>query len=200
VVRGRGSHAAMPHEGVDPVLAGAHIITALQSLVSRNAPPHEVLTIGVTKMQGADAYHVIPEEAAFAGSVRYFDGGLRTLAEGNLRRLTSHVAQAFGAEALLDYRQNYPPTRNSRDEAGHAGTVAAAVAGVSEVRRDLPPSMAGEDFAFMLNERPGAYVWMGQDDAQHSAKLHHSTYDFNDAAIPFGIGYWLKLVERTLGD
>ena len=200
LVRGRGSHAAMPHEGVDPVLVGAHIVTALQSLVSRNAPPWEALTVGVTKMRGADAYHVIPDDAAFSGSLRFFNEELRALAEGNLRRLVDGVAAGFGATVELDYRRNYPPTLNSVAEARVAGEAASAVVGEEATARDLPPSMAAEDFAFMLAERPGCYVWMGQDDREHTGKLHHPSYDFNDAAIPLGITYWLRLVERCLPD
>jgi amidohydrolase len=197
-VHGRGSHAGMPHEGIDPVLVGAHIVTGLQSVVSRSAPPSQATAIGVPIFEGADAYHVIPDRVRLAGSFRYFDAAVRKRMEARIKGIAAGIAEGFGAEAEIDYRQNYPPTVNSAAEAAFAATVAGELVGEDQLAQAEPPSMAAEDFAFMLNEKPGCYVWMGQDDGDHKAKLHHPSYDFNDAAIPLGVRYWLKLVERAL--
>ena len=198
-VRGQGTHAGMPHEGVDTVLAAAHIVTALQSVPGRNVSPHDTATIGISMFRGSDAYVVMPEEAVIGGSVRYFDPKVRELAEARICSLASSIASGFGAEALIDYRVNYPPTVNATNETAIAADVAADLVGRDAVIREHEPCMAGEDFAFMLNARPGNYIWMGTDHPDHkSGKLHYPDYDFNDAAIPIGIGYWLALVDRLL--
>ena len=131
--------------------------------------------------------------------MRYFDMAARDLAEARLRALASSIAEGFGARAVIDYRKNYPPCINPAAEADIAAEVAAAVVGPENVSRDAEPCMAGEDFAFMLNARPGNYIWMGTGSADHvSGKLHYPDYDFNDASIPQGVAYWLALVDRLL--
>ncbi|HEY9566510.1 MAG TPA: M20 aminoacylase family protein [Thalassobaculum sp.] len=198
-VRGKGAHAGMPHEGVDTVLAACHIVTAFQSVASRNVPPHEAVAIAVPRFRGATAYHVLPDETEIGGSVRYFDAAVRETMEQRLRALASQIAIGFGAEAEIDYRRNYPPTVNHGAETAVAAEVAGGLVGAANVIRSCPPCMAAEDFSFMLNQRPGHYIWMGVDQPGHTdAKLHHPDYDFNDAAIPYGIGYWLGLVDRLL--
>ena len=198
-VRGQGTHSGMPHDGVDTVLAAAHIVTALQSVPGRNVSPHETATIGISMFQGSDAYVVMPDEAVLGGSVRYFDAGVRELAEARIRTLANGIASGFGAEAIIDYRKNYPPVVNPERETAIAAKVAASLTGPDNVIRDHDPCMAGEDFSFMLNARPGNYIWMGtKHPDHHSGKLHYPDYNFNDAAIPIGIGYWLALVDRLL--
>ncbi|MFY0614351.1 MAG: amidohydrolase, partial [Hyphomicrobiaceae bacterium] len=198
-VRGQGSHAGMPHQGVDTVLAAAHIVTALQSVPGRNVSPHDTATIGVSMFRGSDAYVVMPDEAVIGGSVRYFDPKVRELAESRIRTLASSIASGFGSEAVIDYRVNYPPTVNATEQTSIAADVASQLVGPDCVVREHDPCMAGEDFAFMLQARPGHYIWMGTDHPDHlSGKLHYPDYDFNDAAIPIGIGYWLALVDRLL--
>ncbi|MFV0476172.1 MAG: M20 aminoacylase family protein [Pikeienuella sp.] len=198
-IRGQGAHAGMPHEGVDTVLAACHIVTAFQSVASRNVPPHETVAIAVPRFRGATAYHVLPDEAVIGGSVRYFDPEVREVMERRLRALASSIAEGFGAEAVIDYRRNYPPTINPAPEADIAAGIAAELVGEANIVRDVEPCMAAEDFSFMLNQRPGHYIWMGIDQPGHTtAKLHHPEYDFNDAAIPYGVGYWLTLVDRLL--
>ena len=199
-IRGQGTHAGMPHAGVDTVLAAAHLVTAIQSVPGRNVSPHETATIGVSMFRGSDAYVVMPDEAVIGGSVRYFDDKVRALAEERIRALAAGIATGFGAEAVVDYRRNYPPAVNPEKEAEIAAGIAGEVVGAGNVVREHEPCMAGEDFSFMLNERPGNYIWMGTAHPDHrSGKLHYPDYDFNDAAIPYGIAYWLALVDRTLG-
>jgi hippurate hydrolase len=198
-IRGQGGHAGMPQDCVDTVLAAAHLIAAIQSVPGRNIPPDATATIGVSMMRGSDAYVVMPDEAVIGGSVRYFDDSVRALAESRIRALAEGVAAGFGARAVIDYRRNYPPTINHSRETGIAAEVAGALVGAERVIRRAAPCMAGEDFSFMLNERPGNYIWMGVAHPDHTAaKVHFPDYDFNDAAIPFGVAYWLGLVDRLL--
>jgi hippurate hydrolase len=141
----------------------------------------------------------MPDEAVSGGSVRYFDAATRDVAEARIRMLAQGIAAGFGAEAVIDYRKTYPPTINHAAETDVAAQVAAALVGESYVRRASDPCMAGEDFSFMLAQRPGNYIWMGVDQpGRKSAMLHFRDYDFNDAAIPAGVGYWLGVVDRLL--
>lgn len=198
-IKGQGTHAGLPHLGVDTVLAAAHLVTAIQSVPGRNVSPHETATIGVSMFKGSDAYVVMPDEAVIGGSVRYFDAATRDMAEARIRSLAEGIASGFGAEAIIDYRKNYPPTVNHAAETGTAAEVAAALVGEDMVLRESEPCMAGEDFSFMLNERPGNYIWMGTDQpGRNNAMVHYPDYDFNDAAIPVGVGYWLGLVDWLL--
>ncbi len=198
-IRGQGTHAGLPHLGVDTVLAAAQLVTAIQSVPGRSVSPHETATIGVSMFKGSDAYVVMPDQAVIGGSVRYFDDATRDVAEARIRRLAEGIAAGFGAEAVIDYRKNYPPTINHAAETDTAAQVAAALAGPDAVLRESEPCMAGEDFSFMLNERPGNYIWMGTDQpGRNNAMVHYPDYDFNDAAIPVGVGYWLGLVDRLL--
>ncbi len=198
-IEGQGTHAGMPHEGVDTVLAAAHLVAAIQSIPGRSVSPHKTATVGVSMFKGSDAYVVMPDRAVIGGSVRYFDDGVRDVAERRLRRLAASTAEAFDANAVIDYRRNYPPCVNPAEETALAAEVAAGLVGADNVLREHEPCMAGEDFAFMLNERPGNYIWMGTGSPSHrSGKLHYPDYDFNDASIPVGVGYWLALVDRLL--
>lgn len=199
-IKGQGTHAGLPHKGVDTVLAAAHLVTAIQSVPGRNVSPHETATIGVAMFKGSDAYVVMPDEATIGGSVRYFDAATRDMAEARIRALANGIASGFGAEAVIDYRRTYPPTINHADETDIAAKVAGALVGEDGVMRESEPCMAGEDFSFMLNARPGNYIWMGTDQPDRTnAMVHFPTYDFNDAAIPVGVGYWLGLVDHVLG-
>ncbi len=150
-IRGQGTHAGMPHDGVDTVLAAAQLVTAMQSVPGRNISPHDTATIGVSMFKGSDAYVVMPDEAVIGGSVRYFDDAVRTLAEARIRSLATGIAQGFGAEADIDYRKNYPPAINPPQQADIAADIAASIVGHDHVIREHQPCMAGEDFAFMLN-------------------------------------------------
>jgi len=197
-VRGNGAHGAMPHHGIDPVVVGAHIVTALQSLVSRNTDPLRSAVVSVTQIHGGSTYNVIPAEVTLSGTVRTFETEVQDRIEAGLRRVASSTAEAFGAVAEIEYRRNYPATVNTVDETGFAADVAAEVVGPGNVVYDPAPSMGAEDFAFMLRERPGSYVWIGQAGGPSGCMVHNPRYDFNDEILPVGASYWAKLVESAL--
>ena len=192
-VKGLGGHAAMPNRGVDPVLIGAQIVTALQTIASRNVDPLDAVVVSVTKFNAGHAHNVIPNEAVLAGTVRTLTEETRDLAEVRLKQIAEGIAAAQGASASIWYDRNYPVTFNHATETGHAAEAARNVS--DHVRTDVNPTMGGEDFSYMLQARPGAFIFMGNGD---TASLHHPEYDFNDEAIPHGISYWVKIVEHRL--
>jgi hippurate hydrolase len=199
-VRGRGGHAAMPHLTVDPVLIAAHVVTALQSVASRNANPVDALVVSLCSLQTSQvgAFNIIPESVKLIGTVRTFRPETRDLAEERIRAIVAGVAGSLGGGAEIDYRRGYPATVNSAREAEFAAQVGERVFGKDNVIRDPDPTMGGEDFAYMLLARPGAYVWLGQGDGPGGCFLHHPGYDFNDEVIPLGAGYLAALVEDSL--
>ncbi|MBN9674003.1 M20 aminoacylase family protein [Roseibium aggregatum] len=195
VVKGKGGHAAKPHQTIDPVVTGAHMVTALQTIASRNANPLDSVVVSVTMFEAGNAYNVIPQEASLSGTIRTLNPTVRHLAEQRLSKIVNSVAEAFDAEAELHFRKGYPVTMNHGDQTEFAADVAEGIAGQGKVDRHVEPMMGGEDFAFMLEERPGAMIFAGNGD---SAGLHHPAYDFNDDLIPYGSSYWVKLVETAL--
>ena len=197
-VVGKGSHAAMPHQGIDTVLLSAQIITNLQTITSRNADPMESVVVSVTQVHGGDAFNVIPEEVALCGTVRTFSPEIQDMAESNLKKIATSIASAHGGSAEVQYDRLYPATVNSEAETVHAAKVAAKVVGTEQVDEDVAPVMGSEDFAFMLNEKPGSYIWLGA--GEDSATVHSPYFDFNDEILPIGASYWVQLVEDTLGD
>jgi hippurate hydrolase len=197
-VRGKGGHAAQPHKTVDPVVIGAQIVTALQSIVSRTADPIGSLVISITMFHAGSAENVIAEEAVLNGTVRSFDPAVRDMAEARIRAVASGIAAALGGSAEVTYRRGYPPTVNHRSQVDKALDVAARVAGAERVDRDPPPVMGAEDFAYMLNARPGAYVFIGAGSGEGGRNLHQVNYDFNDEILPVGASYWAQLVETVL--
>jgi hippurate hydrolase len=194
-ITGRGGHAAKPHDTVDPVIVGAALVQALQTIVSRSADPVESAVVSVTKFHVGDAYNIIAETAQLAGTVRTLKAEMRDLVEARIRRIVEGIAAAHDARIVLDYDRNYPVTRNHAAETAFAAKVAADVAGASGVDTDTPPVMGGEDFSYMLEARPGAFIFIGNGD---SAGLHNPAYDFNDEIIPAGSSYWARLVETAL--
>jgi len=200
VVRGRGGHAAMPHLVVDPVVASAHVISALQTIASRNVSPTDAVVVSIASMQTSQvgAFNVIPDFVKLVGTVRSFRPDTRELAERRVREIAGKMAEAFGARAEIDYRRGYPATVNSAHEAGFAARVGERVFGRGNVVTDPEPTMGGEDFSYMLLERPGAYVFLGQGGGPSGCFLHNPGYDFNDEVIPLGAGYLAALVEEAL--
>ncbi|MGD9480549.1 M20 aminoacylase family protein [Shinella sp. G-2] len=194
-VRGRGGHAALPHKTIDPIVIGAQVVTALQTIVSRVADPIASLVVSVTKFNAGFAHNVIPEEAKLAGTVRTLSPDMREEAEARIRQICAGLASAHGAEITVTYHRNYPVTVNHADETGHAVSVARGISGATAVDDALNPMMGGEDFSYMLQSRPGAFIFLGNGD---TAGLHHPAYDFNDEAIPHGVTYWVKLAESRL--
>jgi amidohydrolase len=200
VIRGRGGHAALPQLTVDPVVVAAHVIAALQTIVSRSVSPVDSLVVSLCSMQTSQlgAFNVIPDFVKLIGTVRSFRPETRDLAEARIKAIVENVAQALGARAELEYKRGYPATVNSEREAEFAARVGERVFGPENVLRNPEPTMGGEDFSFMLQARPGAYVWLGQGGGPSSCFLHNSGYDFNDAVIPLGAGYLAALVEESL--
>jgi amidohydrolase len=194
-VEGKGSHAAFPHLGVDPVLVGAQIVTALQSIVSRNVDPLEAAVISICVFQAGQADNVIPQTATLRGTVRTLSSTVRELVKTRVREVVEGTAKLYGAKAELSYTTGYPVLANDEERTVFAASVAAEIAGKDKVDCDTPPLMGAEDFAYMLEERPGAFIYVGNGD---SAMLHHPAYDFNDEAIPHGTSYWVRLAEIAL--
>ncbi|MBU0583078.1 MAG: amidohydrolase [Alphaproteobacteria bacterium] len=194
-IKGRGGHAAMPHGTIDPIVAGSQIVAALQTIASRNVDPVESVVVSVTKFHGGDAYNVIPEQVELAGTVRSLKQEVASLARERMEAICEGIGKASGTTVTLAYAPNYPVTFNHPDETIFASDVAASIAGEAQVHRTMPPVMGGEDFSYMLQARPGAFIFIGNGE---SANLHHPAYDFNDEAIPHGVSYWVRLAETGL--
>jgi len=195
VVEGKGAHGAMPHTGVDPVVVAAQITLALQTIRSRATHPLDGAVVSVTQVHGGDTWNVIPDEVVLRGTTRSFKREVQDLIEDGIRRIADGVAASLGAKVRIRYERRYPPTVNSEKETEVAAGAAAEVAGTPNVIRDFTPSMGAEDFAFMLQARPGCYVLIGNGE---SAGLHNPHYDFSDEVLPLGASYWARLVEREL--
>jgi hippurate hydrolase len=194
-IEGRGGHAAMPHYGVDPVVAGAQIVVALQTIVSRNVDPLDSCVVSVTRCDAGTANNVIPQSAWLNGTVRTLQATTRDTVEKRIHEIAAGLAAAGGATARVEYRRGYPTTVNHAVQTDFAAGVARKVAGDEHVDSNASPVMGAEDFSFMLEARPGAFIFIGNGD---SAKLHHPAYDFNDAALPYGMSYWVELIETAL--
>ena len=197
-VTGRGAHAAMPHEGIDPVVVAAEIVGALQTIASRATDPADAVVVSVTQIHGGDAWNVIPEQVVLRGTTRSFRPEVQASVEPAIRRIAEGIAAAHGARVALRYERRYPPTVNSAAEAEQAARIAAEIAGEANVDRAPVPCMGAEDFAFMLQKKPGAYVWLGNGDGAGGCMLHNPRYDFNDAILPIGASYWVRLAETVL--
>ncbi len=195
-IEGLGAHAARPHKGIDTVLVAAQIINAVQSVVSRNVDPLKSAVVTIPMVEAGTADNVIPQTVRLKGTVRTLEADVRDFVERRLHEIVEHTAAAYGAKASLNYRRNYPVLVNHERQTGFAASVASQIVGDKQVDIDLPPMMGAEDFSFMLNARPGAFIWIGNGD---SAGLHHPRYNFNDDTIPVGTSYWVKLVETALG-
>ncbi|MGE5640922.1 MAG: M20 aminoacylase family protein [Clostridia bacterium] len=199
-VRGVGGHAAVPQLTVDPVVASAHLITALQTIASRNVDPIDAVVVSICSLATSQigAFNVIPDHVKLIGTVRSFRPQTRDLAERRVREIAAKVAEAFGASAEVTYTRGYPATINSADEAAFAARVGQRVFGPANVDTDPNPTMGGEDFSYMLQARPGAYVWLGQGGGPGGCFLHNPNFDFNDEVIPLGAGYLAALVEESM--
>ena len=194
-VKGKGGHAAMPHRTIDPIVVASQMVTSLQTIASRTTDPVESIVVSVTKIHGGDAYNVIPETVEFAGTVRTLKKEVAARAGERIHAICQGIAAAYGATVDVHYDSNYPVTFNHPEETAFAGDIAAAIAGDSQVHRNIQPLMGGEDFSYMLEARPGAFIFIGNGD---TANLHHPAYDFNDDVIPHGISYWVRLAETAL--
>jgi len=194
-ITGRGGHAAKPHGCIDPAMVTVQLVQAIQTIVSRNAQPLDSLVISVTQIHLGDTDNVIPQTAMIGGTVRTFSKEMRELAQKRMHELAEHISAAFGASIELNYELGYPVTVNHTRETEFAGNIAAGVVSETNLNRAATPMMGAEDFSYMLEARPGAFIFIGQGDG---AGLHHPEYDFNDDIIPYGCSYWVSLAETAL--
>ncbi len=194
-IEGKGAHAARPHLGVDTVLVGAQIINNLQSIVSRNVDPLESAVVSICMFNAGNTDNVIPQTAQLRGTARSLTPKVQDLLEKRVPEIVEGTAKLYGAKVTVKYRRGYPVLKNHAAQTDFAAKVASEIGGQDKVDIDMAPVMGAEDFSFMLNARPGAFIFLGNGD---SAGLHHPAYNFNDDAIPFGTSYWVKLVETAL--
>lgn len=197
-VLGKGAHAAMPHLGIDPIVAAAQMVQALQTIPSRSLDPLDSGIVSVTQVHAGDTWNVIPEQAVLRGTCRSFRPEVRELIEARLRRIVESVCEACGARAEVRYERRYPATVNSTAETALAAEAAEGVVGPDNLDLDATPSMGAEDFAFMLEAKPGCYVLLGNGPNEGGRSLHSPYYEFNDEILPVGASYWVRLVERAL--
>ena len=194
-IEGLGGHAARPHVSIDTVLVGAQIINQIQSIVARNVDPLESAVISITQFHAGTADNIIPQTARLSGTARTLDPAVRDLVEKRLFEVIEGTAKLYGAKAKLVYKRDYPVTRNHDKQTAFAAEVAREVVGKDRVDDQVPPVMGAEDFSYMLEARPGAFIFVGNGD---TAGLHHPAYNFNDELIPVGSSYWVKLVETAM--
>jgi hippurate hydrolase len=194
-VEGKGAHAAMPHLSIDTVYIASQLVIALQGIVSRNVDPLESAVLSVTTFNAGDAFNVLPQDAVLRGTVRTFNPDVQDYVEKRMQEVLDAVAAMHGAKITLSYRRGYPVTTNHADQTEFAAKIASEIAGPERVNRAIAPMMGAEDFSYMLNERPGCFIFVGNGN---SAGLHHPAYDFDDSVIPLGVSYWARLVETGL--
>jgi hippurate hydrolase len=197
-ITGVGAHGARPESGVDPVVIASQIVMAAQTIVSRNIRPRDTAVVSITQIHAGDAYNVIPQTAQIMGTARAFSMEVLAMIEDNLRRLAENIAAGFGATAELDFRLEFMPTVNNDAETQFAIECAAELVGAERVNGDIPMIMASEDFSYMLNERPGAYIMVGNGAGEGGCEVHNPAYDFNDQAIPYGAAFFATAVEKKL--
>ncbi|HHY49235.1 MAG TPA: amidohydrolase [Alphaproteobacteria bacterium] len=193
-IEGIGGHAAMPHNTVDPVVVAAHVVVALQTIVSRLVNPARAAVVSVTALRAGEAFNVIPRTVQMTGTARSLDEAVRDLIEERIGAVARGIAESFGARARYSYQRGYPVTVNAARPAAFAAAVARDVAGDDRVDDNTDPTMGGEDFSYMLQARPGAFIFLGNGA---SSELHSDDYDFNDEIIPVGVSYWVRLVESA---
>jgi hippurate hydrolase len=207
VVKGTGGHAAQPHNAVDPIVIAAEMVQSLQTLVSRKSDPLDSVVLTITQIHAGDAYNVIPGEAILRGTVRTYTTGALDTIEDNMRRIVTTLPQVYGGSGELTFTRAYPPVVNRDAETAFAAKVAVDNFGADRVTMDIPPFMGAEDFSFYLQEVPGSYLFLGNGPGDHRdaayegmgpCQLHNSNYDFNDALLPVGATYWVKLVQAYL--
>ena len=204
VIRGKGAHAGMPNLGIDPVVAAIQVAQSLQTIITRNRNPLDSAVLSITQIHAGSAYNVIPNEAVLRGTVRTFTLETLDLIERRMREIAQHTATAMDCEAEFAFERLYPPTINHEKEAAFCARVMESIVGPERVQERVQPSMGAEDFAFMLLEVPGCYVWIGNGSGDHRlaghglgpCNLHNGSYDFNDALLPLGATYWVRLVEE----
>ncbi len=198
IVKGIGGHAAIPQLAIDPVVISSQIVLAVQTIVSRSTDPVDKALISITKINGGTAYNVIDDSVKMGGTIRTFKPETRAFYEKKLNEIASGIAKANGADADVEFHltNKYPPTINSKKESEFAASVAKKIFGESNVNTNIEPSMGGEDFSYLLEKKPGSYLYIGQGDEKHKAHLHTTKYDFNDSLLPVGVNFWVELVKE----
>lgn len=196
IIQGAGTHAAMPNLGIDPMVVAAHLINAFQTVVSRSVAPTDTAVISVTKMNAGSAYNIIPDNVKLSGTIRTFSPTVREKIKATMQCHVEHTCQSFGASGELHFHDAYPATINHPPQAKICAQVVNNLVGEDKVHLDEPPSMGAEDFSYMLQEKPGAYIWVGNGEESHS--LHHPRYNFNDEVLPIGASYWVALIYQEL--
>ncbi len=197
-VTGRGSHAAMPHQGIDSIVVASQIVSGLQTIASRATNPLDAVVVSVTQIHGGDTWNVIPNEVVLRGTCRSFNETVQDALEPAINRIVAGICAAHGASATVTYERRYPPTVNTAAETEIAAAAAASVVGAGAVDRAPTPMMGSEDFAYMLQQRPGCYIWIGNGPGESGCMLHNPHYDFNDEVLPIGASYWAALAESLL--
>ncbi len=194
-IEGKGCHAAEPHKGIDPLVVGANILLAFQSIVARNLDPMKSGVVTVGSFNGGHATNIVPQHVKISGTVRALEPAVRDLLHKRVVETAENIGKAYGATVKVDYQRNYPVTVNHPKETDFAVKVARDIVGIEKVEADITPIMGGEDFSFMLNARPGNMIWIGNGD---TAACHHPAFDFDDNAIAFGVTYWSRLIEQGM--
>jgi hippurate hydrolase len=205
-IRGKGAHAAQPHRGIDPIMVAVQVAQAWQTIVSREKNPLETVVLSITQIHSGSATNVIPDEAYMIGTVRTFTTEVLDLVEARMEEMAAGIAAAYNASTDFSFKRNYPPLVNHPEQTAFAAEVARAVVGPDKVDTNTEPTMGAEDFAFMLQAKPGCYLFIGNGEGDHRAgghglgpcQLHNGSYDFNDSLLPVGASYWVKLVEMAL--
>ena len=197
-VTGKGSHGAMPETGIDSIVVASQLVNALQTIVSRRTGATESAVVSVTQIHGGDTWNVIPESTVLRGTVRTLDAAVQDRTEAAMRQVCEGVAQTHGATVALKYMRGYPGVVNTPAETAAAVSAAASLVGEAQVHTDIPPAMGSEDFAFMLQKRPGAYIGIGAGEGRNDPPVHNPYYDFNDNILPLGAAYWVALVRQQL--
>ena len=206
IVKGRGSHAAQPHKSIDPIMVAVQIAQSWQTIITRNKSPIDAGVLSITQIHAGSATNVIPDEASLIGTVRTFTVAVLDLMESRMRDIAVHTAAAFGADVAFRFKRNYPPLINHPEETAFAAKVMREIVGDAAVDVNVEPTMGAEDFAFMLQEKPGCYVFIGNEEGEHRSfghglgpcNLHNPSYDFNDDLLPIGATYWVRLAESYL--
>jgi amidohydrolase len=206
IVKGKGAHAAQPHKGIDPIMAAIQIAQSWQTIVTRNKSPIDSAALSITQIHAGSATNIIPDEATLIGTVRTFSVAVLDLIEQRMRAIAEHTGAAFDAQVEFRFKRNYPPLINHPKETAFAVKVMQSIVGAQNVDAQVEPTMGAEDFAFMLQQKPGCYVFIGNGDGDHRTvghglgpcNLHNASYDFNDELLPIGASYWVRLAEAYL--
>lgn len=205
-IKGKGAHAAQPHRGVDPIMVAVNIAQSWQTIISREKSPLDTAVLSITQIHAGSATNIIPDEAVMVGTVRTFTTPVLDLIQRRMEEMASHVAAGFNATVDFGFKRNYPPLLNHPEQTAIAVEAMRAVVGADQVNANVEPTMGAEDFAFMLQAKPGCYVFLGNGEGDHRAaghglgpcQLHNASYDFNDQLLPIGASYWIRLVEMSL--